>query len=75
MTLLSHDLERSSYSPANRELRRTGLRQSERTTFNRTRLKNFGLCVLTLLLSGGALAAVIGLRTAIYASRLHLGAG
>ena len=70
MTLLSNELERSFYSSALRNLRRIGLTHSQRTT-----LKHFGLCVLTLLLSSTALAAVIALRTVIYVSRLHLGAG
>jgi hypothetical protein len=70
MTLLSHDLERPSYSSAHHGLTRRGLMQSQRTT-----LKNLALCVLTLLVSSGALAAVIALRTVIYVSRLHLGAG
>jgi len=70
MTLLSHDLERSSYASASRELPRTRLTRSHRAT-----LKQLGLCVLTLLFSSGALAAVIALRTAIYVSRLHLGTG
>ena len=75
MTLLSHDLERASYSSAHRNQRRTGVTQGQRKTLKITTLKNFARCALTLLLSGGALAAVIALRTAIYVSRLHLGAG
>jgi hypothetical protein len=74
MTLLSHDLERSSYSSAAQRPARTGLAQGQREIL-KTTLKHLGLCVLTLLLSGTALAAVIALRTAIYVSRLHLGAG
>jgi hypothetical protein len=70
MTLLSHDLERSSCTSAHHDLRRRGLTQSQRTT-----LKNLAFCALTLLVSGGALAAVIALRTVIYVSRLNLGAG
>jgi hypothetical protein len=75
MTLLSHDLERSSYSSAGQRLARTGSTQSPRKTLKHTTLKHLGLCVLTLLLSSAALAAVVALRTAIYVSRLHLGAG
>ncbi len=70
MTLLAHDLERSSYSSARRDPRRIRLTHSQRTT-----LKHLGICVLTLLLSGTVLAAVIALRTMIFVSRLHLGGG
>ena len=70
MTLLSHDLERSSDWSAHRGLGRSVLTQSQRMA-----LKNLAVCVLTLLVSGGALAAVIALRTGIYVSRLNLGAG
>ena len=70
MTLLSQDLERSSDWSAHRGLGRSVLTQSQRMA-----LKNLAACVLTLLVSGGALAAVIALRTEIYVSRLNLGAG
>ena len=73
--LLSQDLERSACSSASRELARTGLTPGRYMAFRRTTLKSVGLCVLTLLLSGGALAAVIALRTAVYVSRLGVGAG
>ncbi|HLG81348.1 MAG TPA: hypothetical protein VKY22_10045 [Bradyrhizobium sp.] len=75
MTMLSHDLERRPDSSADRQPRRTGLTQSQRSILEITRLKSFALGALTLLLSGAALAAVIALRMAVYVSRLHLGTG
>lgn len=73
--LLSGDLERSARSCASQDLARTGLTTSQYMAFRSTTLKSAGLCILTLLLSGGALAAVIALRTAVYVSRLGVGAG
>jgi hypothetical protein len=75
VSLLSHDLEHSSLSSATSGLPRAGLTRDQRAALRNATLKKLSLCVLTLLLSGGALAAVIALRTAIYVSRLHLGAG
>jgi hypothetical protein len=75
VSVLSHDLEHSPLSSANRDLPRAGLTRDQRAALRNTTLKKLGVCVLTLLLSGGALAAVIALRTVIYVSRLHLGAG
>ena len=63
MTLLSHDLS----CPSRVELR---LPQGQKET-----LKSAGLAVLIVLISGGMLAAIIGLKAAIYLSRIHLGAG
>lgn len=38
-------------------------------------LRRFLPCALAVLVAGGAVAAVIALKTAIYFSRFHLGVG
>jgi hypothetical protein len=69
MTLLIHDLQRSLPSEARR-----GVKPAE-TGKQLAIIKRFCLCVLTILLSGGALAAIVAFKTAIYFWRHKVGVG
>jgi hypothetical protein len=70
MAMLTHDAERRFLSPDGRTRSRpvTGMAHLAGT-------KRACLIAATLLLAGGAMAAGIALKTAIYFSRYHLGGG
>ena len=70
MAMLTHELERTFRSSDKRQLVRPDAAAAHWATLKR-------VCVIaaTLLLAGGAMAAGIALKTAIYFSRYHLGAG
>ena len=70
MAMLTHDADRRLLSPD----RRTPSRPVAGTT-HLAGIKRTWLVVATLLLAGGAMTAGIALKTAIYFSRYHLGAG
>ena len=66
MAMLTHDFERPARS--------LGKQLYDRSDTGKARLvmlKRFCLCALTVLLAGGAVAAVIALKTAIYFSYHH----
>jgi len=70
MAMLTHDLER----PLRPEEEQPQV-GSDAASAHLAMIKLVCLCLLTGLLAGGALAAVIALRTAIYFWRFKLGAG
>jgi hypothetical protein len=70
MAMLTHDLERPFHSSEGQQRVRSGAARARLTL-----VKRAGLWALTILLAGGALAAVIALKTAIYFWRFKLGAG
>jgi hypothetical protein len=67
MAMLTHDFERP-VGPAGRQ--QPAQVDSAKAHF--AMIKRFCLIASTLLLAGGALAAIIALKTAIYFSRFHL---
>jgi hypothetical protein len=67
MAMLTHDFERPVRSAGGQRLAQV---DSAKTHF--AMIKHFCLIASTLLLAGGALAAIIALKTAIYFSRFHL---
>jgi hypothetical protein len=70
MAMLTHDLERLPHpSEAQQRVRLSTARAHLGT------IKHFCLCALTILIAGGALGAVIALKTGIYFWRFKLGAG
>jgi hypothetical protein len=69
MAMLTHGLERTFRSSDKRQLVRLDAAAHPAT------IKRVCLIAATLLLAGGAMAAGIALKTAIYFSRYHLGAG
>jgi hypothetical protein len=69
MTMLTHSrgpFETASYSSGKRDNVRAGAAQAHLAT-----IKRFCICALTLLVAGGAVAAIIALKTAVYLSRLN----
>ena len=69
MAMLRHELEQP-FRPSEAPQRiRSGVARTHLAM-----IKRVCLCVLTVLLAGGALAAVIALKTAIYFWRFKLGA-
>ena len=66
MAMLTHDFERPFRSPANQPLVRPDAAKAHLAA-----IKRVCLCALTVLLAGGAVAAVIALKTAIYFSHHH----
>jgi hypothetical protein len=69
MTMLTHSrgrFERVLYSSGRRDNVRAGAAQAHLAT-----IKRFCVCALTVLVAGGAVAAVIALKTAVYLSRLN----
>jgi hypothetical protein len=68
--MLTHELERTFRSPDNRQLIRPDAAAVHWAT-----IKRVFVIAATLLLAGGAMVAGIALKTAIYMSRYHLGAG
>ena len=67
MAMLTHDFERP--------VRATGklrIARADSTNAHLAMIKRVCLIASTLLLAGGALAAIIALKTAIYFSRFHL---
>jgi hypothetical protein len=70
MAMLTHDLKRP-FHPTEKQLQvRAGAASAHLAM-----IKRVCLCALTVLLAGGALAAVIALKAAIYFWRFKLGAG
>jgi hypothetical protein len=70
MAMLTHDIERPFHpSEAQQRIRPSAVRA------HLAMVRRFCLYALTILLAGGALAAVIALKTAIYFWRFKLGAG
>ena len=70
MAMLTHDLERTLH-PSEEPLQA----ESGTAVAHLAVIKRVCLGMLTVLLAGGALAAVIALKTAIYFWRFKLGAG
>lgn len=67
MTMLTHthSLERSSYSPQNRDA------ETDAADTRIATIKRICLCTCAALLAGGAMAGIIALRTAIYLARFN----
>ena len=70
MAMLTHELEPTSRSLEKRPLVRPDMGAAHLAT-----IKRVGVIAAALLLAGGAMAAGIALKTAIYFSRYHLGGG
>ena len=67
MAMLTHDFEQP-VRPAGKQR----LAQSDSANTHLAVIKRVCLIASTLLLAGGALAAIIALKTAIYFARFHL---
>jgi hypothetical protein len=67
MVMLTHDFERSFHP------RQPPVRPTAATALLAT-VKRFGLCAMSTLLGGSAVAAIIALKTAAYFARFDLGA-
>ncbi|HWN78875.1 MAG TPA: hypothetical protein VNN81_13570 [Bradyrhizobium sp.] len=64
MTMLTHTrvpFERVPYSSGRRDAARAEVAQAQLAT-----IKRFCVCALTVVLAGGALAAIIALKAAVY---------
>ena len=70
MTMLTNDLERRFQRPERQQHAR-----SDAAGTHLAMIRRVCLSVLTVLLAGGALAAVIALKTALVFWRFKLGAG
>jgi hypothetical protein len=69
MTMLTHSrgpFERSAYSSGRRDTAGAGAAEAHLAM-----IKRFCICALTILAAGGALAAIIALKAAIYYWRFH----
>jgi hypothetical protein len=69
MTMLTHTrgpFERVPYASGRRDTAGAGAAQAHLAM-----IKRFCICALTMLVAGGAVAAVIALKTAVYLSRLN----
>jgi hypothetical protein len=69
MTMLMHTrdpLERAPSSPERRDTVKGGAAQAHLAT-----IKRFCICALVAVAAGGALAAIIALKAAIYLSRFN----
>ena len=70
MAMLTHDFEPSFRAPGRQSAARPDAARAHLAV-----LKRFLLCALAVLVAGGAVGGVIALKTAVYFSRYHLGAG
>jgi len=70
MAMLTHDFERLFHPSEGRPRVRPTAAKAQLAA-----IKRFSLCALTIFLAGGALAAVIALKTGVYFWRFRFGVG